>query len=131
VNNSPISVLYVNSQDGNADPRTIWLDLPATKTAMDRAMKKIGFPDSTHTGASAVRYKTDIPGLAEHLTINPSFEYLNRLAASLSVMNRPALRRFALYLRTEDANNFLVILQRAQHLTEGRKRRRQAPAPGR
>ena len=131
MNKSPISVLYANSRDGDTDPRMTWLDLPATKTEIDRAMKKIGFPDTTHASARAIRYKTDLAGLAEHIMINPGIEYLNRLAVCLSVMNRSALRRFTLFLRTEDANSFTSILRRVQHLTAGRERRRQAPTLGR
>ena len=131
MNKSPISVMYANNQDGNADPRVTWLDLPATPAEIDRAMKKIGFPDSTHADARAVRYKTDLAGLADHLTINPGIEYLNRLAACLTKMNRATLRRFTLFLRTEQANSFLAILRYADHLTVGRQQRRQAPTPGR
>ena len=131
MNNSPISVLYANNQDGGADPRMTWLDLPATKTELDRAMKRIGFPDTTRAHARAVKYRTSLEGLAEHLMINPSIGYLNRLAECLSGMNRAALRRFTLFLHTEQANSFSLILQHAERLSAGHARRRPAPAPGR
>jgi len=108
-----------------------WLDLPATKTELDRAMKRIGFPDTTHAGARAIRYKTEIVGLAEHLIPNPGIDYLNRLAACLAVMNRAALRRFTLFLRTEEASGFVPVLRCAKQLTTGRGHRRQTPTPGR
>lgn len=131
MNKSPISVLYSNNQDWEGESRVTWLDLPATRVGMDRAMKKLGFPDAANADARPVRYKTSLAGLAEHLMTNPNIEQLNRLAACLVGMNRAALRRFTLFLRTEQANDFSAILQHAEHLTAARSLRRQAPAPGR
>ena len=131
MNKSPISILYVNNQDGSADPRMIWLDLPATQAALDRAMKKIGFPDAANADVRITRYKTNLAELSGHLVRHPDISHLNRLAECLSGMNRAALQRFTLFLRTSEASGYAPVLQCAEQLVTTCKRRRQAPAPGR
>ena len=143
MNKHPISVLCVNNQDGGAEPRMTWLDLPATQAGLERAMLRIGlvavpshskeieFPDAAGANARIIRYKTSLDGLDGHLIRHPDISHLNRLAECLESMNRAALRRFTLFLHTERANSFEAILLYAEHLTTGRGRRRQAPAPGR